>query len=156
MKKTILVVLMVILVATPCFAQEVETDGFFSIEGTTWGCIGVRNSWFEFLLGDPFMSLYYELVYFTDRSVQTSSGNIGILGNVDTYSDFLLFSVAWRGSNRFASYPGFMILQPALGVGMFNSIIWWSFCWGAGCGDPIPIGVNFGYMFKVDDDDWSR
>ena len=39
MKKIILAVLMVVMVATPCFAQEVETEGIFSIEGTLWsGC----------------------------------------------------------------------------------------------------------------------
>jgi hypothetical protein len=36
MKKIILVVLMVIMVATPCLAHELETDGIFSIEGTVW------------------------------------------------------------------------------------------------------------------------
>ena len=36
MKKTILAVLMVVMIATPCFAQEVEPDGLFSIEGTKW------------------------------------------------------------------------------------------------------------------------
>ena len=39
MKKTILAVLMVLVIATPCFAEEVEPDGLFSIEGTRWrGC----------------------------------------------------------------------------------------------------------------------
>ena len=39
MKKTILAVLMIVIVATPCLAQEVELDGIFSIEGTLWrGC----------------------------------------------------------------------------------------------------------------------
>ena len=36
MKKTILVVLMAVMVATPCFAQEVKPEGIFSIEGTLW------------------------------------------------------------------------------------------------------------------------
>ena len=36
MKKTILVVLMVALIVTPCFAQEVEPDGLFSVERTKW------------------------------------------------------------------------------------------------------------------------
>ena len=36
-----------------------------------------------------------DTVYFTERSVQTTSGNIGILDDVDTYLDFLVFSVAW-------------------------------------------------------------
>lgn len=36
MKRTILVALMIVMLATPCFAQEVEPDGMFSIEGTSW------------------------------------------------------------------------------------------------------------------------
>ena len=36
MKKTILAVLMVVLVATPCFAQEVESDEILTLEGTFW------------------------------------------------------------------------------------------------------------------------
>ena len=36
MKKTILVVLMVVIVTTPCFAQEVEPDGIFSLNRTLW------------------------------------------------------------------------------------------------------------------------
>ena len=36
MKKTILVVIMAILIATSCFAQEVEPDGIFSLHGTVW------------------------------------------------------------------------------------------------------------------------
>ena len=37
MKRTILVVLMSVVIVTPCFAQEIEPDGLFSIEGTRWG-----------------------------------------------------------------------------------------------------------------------
>ena len=46
MKRKILVVLMAVMVATPCLAQEVEPDGLFSIEGTAWQVcrIGIRNS----------------------------------------------------------------------------------------------------------------
>ena len=36
MKKTILVVLMVLMITTPCFAQEIEPNGIFSIDGTEW------------------------------------------------------------------------------------------------------------------------
>ena len=36
MKKTISAVLMVVIVSTPCFAQEIEPDGLFSIDGTEW------------------------------------------------------------------------------------------------------------------------
>ena len=36
MKKIILVVLISVMLATPCFAQEVEPEGMFSLEGTLW------------------------------------------------------------------------------------------------------------------------
>jgi len=36
MKKTLLVLLMMLVVTTPCFAQEVEPEGFFTLEGTLW------------------------------------------------------------------------------------------------------------------------
>ena len=36
MKKTILAVLKMLMGATPCFAQEVEPDGLFSISETPW------------------------------------------------------------------------------------------------------------------------
>ena len=44
MKKAILIVLMVVFVTTPCFAQEVEPDGLFSIEGTLWNKCGIDYS----------------------------------------------------------------------------------------------------------------
>jgi hypothetical protein len=39
MKKLILSVLMVVMVATPCLAQEVEPAGIFSIRGTVWQAV---------------------------------------------------------------------------------------------------------------------
>ena len=36
MRKTFLVMLMLVLVATPCFAQEIEADGYLALEGTLW------------------------------------------------------------------------------------------------------------------------
>ena len=36
MKRTILVVLIAVMIATPCFAQEIEPDGLFSLDGTLW------------------------------------------------------------------------------------------------------------------------
>ena len=36
MKNTILAVLMLLVITIPCFAQELETDEFFSLHGTQW------------------------------------------------------------------------------------------------------------------------
>ena len=36
MKKTILAVLIIGMVATPCFSQEIEVDRYLTLEGTLW------------------------------------------------------------------------------------------------------------------------
>ena len=36
MKKLVLVILIAIITAIPCLAQEIEPEGIFSIEGTLW------------------------------------------------------------------------------------------------------------------------
>ena len=36
MKRTILIILMAVMIATPCLAQEIEPDGMFSLHGTKW------------------------------------------------------------------------------------------------------------------------
>jgi hypothetical protein len=122
----------------------VEPDGLFSVAGTRWECIGI-----SFGPNQPIIPVDY-IVWFSERTVRTSSGKIGVLGDVRTYLDFLVFSVAWRGANLFAPYPGFMILQPALGVGMFSSLRWQK-----AYQYRVFLGVEFGVMFKIDDDDWA-
>jgi hypothetical protein len=145
MKKTILVVLLAVMIATPCFAQEIETDGLFSLEGTEWRRIGVAIR-----TAIPPFRLIDDTVYFTDRSVQTTSGTIGILEDVDTYLDFLVFSVAWEAR---VFHTAMMILQPAIGVGVFSGLV---YDMGSHLGSPIRlVGVSFGVMFKIDDDDWG-
>ena len=54
MKRTILVVLAIVMVATPCLAQEIETDGLFSLHGTLWEALPVGIQlvpfpWFQIL-----------------------------------------------------------------------------------------------------------
>jgi len=52
--KKILMVLMAVLVAIPCFAQEIELGGLFSLAGTEWSKFGIF----------PFIAPY-DKVYFT-------------------------------------------------------------------------------------------
>ena len=55
MKRAILVVLTVALVITPCFAQEVETEGLFSLDGTLWRLYDVGYAiypYFPFIILD--------------------------------------------------------------------------------------------------------
>jgi hypothetical protein len=63
MKKTILVILMVTLVATPCFAQEVEPDGAFSIDGTEWSCMFITTEPPFIGTGDSCIGFYEGKVY---------------------------------------------------------------------------------------------
>ena len=121
MKKTILVLLMALVFATPCLAKEIETDEIFSLAGTEWRCIGVGVQIPP--VKRTFIHLYDETVDFSERSIFTTSGNIGILQWVDTYLDFLVFSVAWdRDGQKHSTTHLFAVMQPAAGVGMFLSI----------------------------------
>ena len=57
MKRTLLVVLMVVMITTPCFALEVETDGIFSLDGTLWritGQIGRQGYYYGFNQGNVY------------------------------------------------------------------------------------------------------
>lgn len=44
MKKTILALLIAVMTATPCLAQEIEPEGMFSTEGTLWEECGITYS----------------------------------------------------------------------------------------------------------------
>ena len=65
MKRTILVILMLVMFATPCLAQEVETDGMFSIERTEWVSLTVGIM----ILPFPFPVNMEERVGFYDGEV---------------------------------------------------------------------------------------
>jgi len=41
MKRITLAMLLTVMVATPCLAQQVETDGLFSIDGTKWHALPI-------------------------------------------------------------------------------------------------------------------
>ena len=128
-----ILVMLITLIATPCFAQEIEPDGIFSIEGTTWWCIGIA-----FYSSEPFIRPFDDTVYFPDLEGRY-------------YGDFLVFSI---GLGQFyTSYPyygsGIGILQPTIGIGMFELLMWKQIYTSA-----TLVGVGFGLMFKIDDDDW--
>jgi len=82
MKKTILVVLMLVMVTTPCLA-EIEPDGIFSIEGTKWLAIpigifppilhvGLPTQYLGFYNGKVYHLEYgegpYDIQFFDDSS----------------------------------------------------------------------------------------
>jgi hypothetical protein len=114
MKRTILAVLMVVMIAIPCLAQEIGPDGIFSIGGTVWQAlpIGVQ------ILPYPGIWPTDDLEFGFDGG-QVYPG--GIPQNNSFYIDMLVCSVF---SYRRQSGPGggtspfyFGILQPT-GIGI--------------------------------------
>ena len=104
MKRTILVVIMALVFATPCFAQEIETDGLFSIDGTKWRMCGIVLQTPE----QPIVSFKcdYELAFYHGSVFQclSTSRNCTEYPN-DRYIDTPVVSVAWHkcGGCGFAS-----------------------------------------------------
>lgn len=124
MKKTILAVLMAVMIATPCLAQEVEPEGMFSIEGTLWETlpIGLQILPFPFIwpMNDLQIGFYGGEVYLdgSKRFVENSF-----------YADMLVCSV-FSGSYKNTS------------IGYVGSSVWYS-----GILQPVGIGMVFGITF---------
>ena len=115
MKKTALVVLMTVMIGTPCLAQEIEPEGIFSIEETVWQALPI--AWQIFPL--PWIEFNYDLAFgFYGGEVYPD------LQPVDQsfYRDLLVYSIfgtAYSMSNNLGPVTTsayFGILQP-IGIG---------------------------------------
>ena len=134
MKKTIMLVLMAVILATPCFAQDVEPEGIFSIEGTRWEALpmGVHIS--------PF-----------PPSLEPIDWGFGFYGGevygYHTYFciDMIVCSIFFVGINPGAgggSLPQYFgILQP-IGIGIVFEIYARGF---------IPPDLTVGILIKTND-----
>jgi hypothetical protein len=130
MKRTILVVLMVALVTTPCLAQEVETDGIFSIEGTLWRVCGIGISDEQLLnIGCYEMGFDQGTVY-SNKDKAWSAESL-------SYIDTPLVSIAYIGQS-FLQDLYLFIMQPS-GFGVYTRL--YSLVLGG--------GFETGIMFKV-------
>ena len=110
MKKTFLVVLMVVIIATPCFAQEIEPDGLFTIGDTKWLAINpfypINLSYFGFHNGQ---------VYLTDEN---DDGCAGMCCGSCFYTD-LMFAIFFNTNPCGAIISG--IISP-LGFGIVSGL----------------------------------
>ena len=126
MKKTVLAILMLALVATPCLAQEIEPDGLFSIEGTNWQALPISMRIFPFpwLLPTEFSIAFsgakvYSSLYYHPGS----SGELEHISNsffVDLgIVSIVRYQISRRPHLTIPGYTeiGFGILQP-IGIGM--------------------------------------
>ena len=82
MKKTILLLLLVIMVATPCFADKVEPDGLFRLEETLWEIDAGGDAEWEFLQ----IGFYQGSIYWVRPDSCFFFGS-------SSYKDFLIFSI---------------------------------------------------------------
>ena len=115
MKKGILAVLIILMVAIPSLAQEVEPDGLFSINGTLWS---YDESYFGVGGGGLYFIRYY--LGFHDGTVYYSAGPMGIpddflVSDEAIYLDFIAFSIFFM--RRSTAFVG-GVLYPAIGVGL--------------------------------------
>ena len=143
MKKIVLVVLMV-MVTTPCFAQEIEADGLFSIDGTKWETL---IGWQIFPL--PWIFLYpdmYDLEFgFYGGEVYPDLQAV----EISFYTDMLVSSVFYTNTAPIIPQAGggggrslfFGIMQP-IGIGMVVEVFESYY--------PFPF-ISIALLIKTDD-----
>ena len=161
MKKTIVVVLMIVGFATPCFAQEVEADGIFSIDGTLWNVfivqieIGVLN-------GKPYFpppEYDSNSMGFYQGTVHSCNENECQLHNNMSYIDTPVVSIAYSNSISYNNRDddSLYVMQPSgIGIGVRTS---WIFRERFMDSLPNPVSYqaavySIGIMFKADDN-WT-
>ena len=141
MRKTILGILIVLLVTTPCLAQEIEPDGLFSLHGTRWAGCGI-----SFYTFPPFVYLPCLYMGFYEGEVYSLSNNA-------SYVDLLVVSLVY--DIEFAIDEGWQIflgiMQP-IGIGVFTVLGYTPHAsLGPGIEDPPALLYVMGIMFNVED-----
>ena len=146
MKKTILVVLTAVMIATPCLA-EVEPAGLFGVEGTRWGSCGIGFSpYFPFVVlgcSSHTLGFYKGTVY------MCTSTNYCYPQSEHSYVDLLAVSILTGiySSENYGWFISLGIMQP-IGFGIYTA---------CGYHKVSPVGqkrlyYSMGIMFKVEDD----
>jgi hypothetical protein len=147
MKKTILVILMAVMIATPCLAQEVEPEGLFSLNGTLWNICSI--AFFPEPIMPPFVEIACgEEMGFYQGKAYNSSLDSGY------YIDLGVVSIAYGMSiggdtNRYI----LAIMQPAIGFGVESVVLFHHWCGKYGCAIPF-FGYVIGIMHKINDN-WT-
>ena len=121
MRKTILGIVIVLLVATPCLAQKVEPDAIYRLHGTAWM---VTEVW---LGGDGFGVDIYHLAFY-DRD-----GYVGSLVDGE---------MQWQYDPTVSFFIVNLLDVCFFGLPIMNFHIWFGF---VGIASPEGIGVVFSY-----------
>ena len=96
MKRTILAVLMVVMVSTPCLAQEIETDGLFSIEGTLWDVCDITIQ-LSLSIDQPFNVECYRMGFYQGTVYSCLEHSGCRPSSAPTYIDSPVLSIAFSG-----------------------------------------------------------
>jgi len=153
MKKAFLLVLMAVMISTPCLA-EVETAGLFSLDGTLWGVRAIechkdtREFPSYYVDNESTVGFYQGNIYgyfFTKRGFfQTQERS---------YYDLFFTSIAIYSYEYYLDWASFLaIIQPTIGFGVFKWIdgtcaVGWG---GTACSKDSEIGI----MYKINDN-WT-
>ena len=114
MKKIILVIPMIIVIVTPCFTQEIEPKGIFSLHGTLWN---FEPTWDTGLYGtEYYLGFHQGNVYFAVTDSFNEPSDFSIIDNA-MYLNFIAFSIFFMRDE----YQISGILYPAIGVGLGTS-----------------------------------
>jgi hypothetical protein len=104
------------MVATPCFAQEAEIEGRYTIEGTLWDAHR-NNQYYGFYEGKIYQVFYHE----DSPNVQCAAFAKAdyMISFFSFYFDFLSFSIAYIHSIyvTFQVWSDFMFLIPQESIG---------------------------------------
>jgi hypothetical protein len=152
MKKTILLVLMAVMLAMPCFAKEIVPEGMFSIDGTFWNtCSRGFSSEPPFLYTDCEM----EIGFYQKRQYFCYGGDCA----VDGFAAYVNLGVVSIALCIFA-YPTQMygsslsILQPASGLGVYSLLYYWPLNLSPAHSSLPGFGFEIGNMNKINDN-WT-
>ena len=152
MKKTILLVLMAVILATPCIAQEIEPEGILSIDGTLWNtCSRGFSSEPPFSYTDCEM----EIGFYERRQYFCFEGDC----TVDGFAAYVNLGVVSIALCIF-KYPGqlygssFSILQPASGLGVNSLLYYWPRSFSPAHYSLAGFGFEIGNMNKINDN-WT-
>jgi hypothetical protein len=140
MKKAILTLVIVVMISMPCLA-EVETESFFSVEGT-WGVYAI-----EFMPYDPpyfYLNLKSEFSFY-EGVIYFSRGSYWTQLMYPSYIDLPMISIAYGINPR---HYFVAIMQPIIGLGVFS---WMEYapggCNRGGCYDPS-LEYRIGLLFR--------
>lgn len=158
MKKIVLIMLISVMLVSPCFAQEIKPDGIFSVEGTRWRSCEISAS-IELGFDDNYSGFYFSIGCPTDSygfyqgEVYSCYADTGCFTlRSYSYIDTPLISTAYSSSESDLLDVDLFIMQPS-GFGVHTRVeesFRVRFMWPDTSYESWRVTFRIGIMFKVD------